>query len=348
MASMISATTNPSGRQTYDTPGSFNFVVPEGIITLKIACIAGGGGGGGGTSSTSVGSREQAGGGGGAGGLSYDNTISVTPGETLTVAVGSGGAGGAQQASGGNGGVSSVSRGGTALISATGGTGGFGGTSSTSGTTTSRRGGPGGTGVQEGTSVTSGRGGHGGNGVDNFGSGNQGQFPHAGAGGGVAGYYGSVTPDARAGEGGGFTYNGNIFSPTTSVTGISSSIDGEQGGGAGGEINFAPNSVTLNRVAGAGGGVGIWGRGANGSGVTFSPTGQTGEDGGDGSPAPGGATSATGSYGGGGGGGTGTTGANGTGGAVHIMWGPTRSWPVNVLQDLNNGICKRYITSWIG
>ena len=55
----------PEGRQTYDTPGTFNFVVPNGVTNLSVLVIGAGGGGGGGvveTSSTS---------GGGGGGWSW-------------------------------------------------------------------------------------------------------------------------------------------------------------------------------------------------------------------------------------------------------------------------------------
>lgn len=74
-----------NNKTQYTSPGSYNFVVPKGINEIR-ALITGGGGGG---------SRISGlGGAGGGGGACKEVILTVTPGETLTVVVGSGGAGG--------------------------------------------------------------------------------------------------------------------------------------------------------------------------------------------------------------------------------------------------------------
>ena len=97
--------------------------VPIGITSISILCI---GAGGSGTSST----YSQGGGGGGGGALVYNNNISVTPGETLTIGAGNptatrvSGFSGASIVRGTYGGWSYVKRGSTTLIQAAGGDGG--------------------------------------------------------------------------------------------------------------------------------------------------------------------------------------------------------------------------------
>ena len=77
----------PTGEQDYTTPGDYSFVVPDYVHQLVLTAVGGGGGGGGGEE-VGVGG---AGGGGGSGDYSTQ-TVSVIPGETLTVTVGAGGA----------------------------------------------------------------------------------------------------------------------------------------------------------------------------------------------------------------------------------------------------------------
>ena len=76
------------GNKIFATPGTYTWTVLPGILLIQVAIIGGGGGGGG---STEVG-NGGGGGGGGSGGVVI-STISVTPGETITITVGSGGAG---------------------------------------------------------------------------------------------------------------------------------------------------------------------------------------------------------------------------------------------------------------
>jgi hypothetical protein len=91
---------------------STSFTVPSGVTKIQADVIGGGGG-------TATASNVGAGGGGRAVG-----ELSVTPGESLTINVGTGGAGGQSYGSTGQtGGTSSIVRSGTTLISATGGSG---------------------------------------------------------------------------------------------------------------------------------------------------------------------------------------------------------------------------------
>ena len=77
-------TTTVSGMTvlSFATIGTCTWDVPTGITSVQTLVVAGGGGGG-----------SDNGGGGGAGGLIYDTTVSVTPGASMTVVVGSGGLG---------------------------------------------------------------------------------------------------------------------------------------------------------------------------------------------------------------------------------------------------------------
>ncbi len=71
----------PPGNQEYTSPGNYTWTVPAGVTSCCVVCV-----GGGGDSGTA--NSGQAGGGGA---LSYKNNITVVPGQTATVTVGSGG-----------------------------------------------------------------------------------------------------------------------------------------------------------------------------------------------------------------------------------------------------------------
>jgi hypothetical protein len=122
---------NPEARdqQEFPTPGTYSFTVPTSVTSICAVAIGGGGGGA---------SDVNDGGGGGGAGLQYRNDIAVTPGESLTVVVGSGGAAGVNAATGG---ASGLYRSGTQLVYATGGAGarsqfgGPGGAASSNGAT---------------------------------------------------------------------------------------------------------------------------------------------------------------------------------------------------------------------
>jgi hypothetical protein len=74
----------------YTSPGTYSWTCPSGVTSVNVVCIGGGGGGG---MATSPSASYRDGGGGGGGGLGWKNNISVTPGQSYTVVVGSGGNG---------------------------------------------------------------------------------------------------------------------------------------------------------------------------------------------------------------------------------------------------------------
>ena len=71
----------PPGQQAYTSAGTYNFVVPTGITTISVVTVGAG--------KTGLRYTNQVGYGpsGGGGALSYSNDVSVTPGETLSVAI---------------------------------------------------------------------------------------------------------------------------------------------------------------------------------------------------------------------------------------------------------------------
>ena len=77
----------PSNQERFDAPGTFE--VPAGVTEVTISMSGGGGGGGCGGAS-----NGQGGSGGGSGGQAYDEPITVTPGELITVTIGTAGGGG--------------------------------------------------------------------------------------------------------------------------------------------------------------------------------------------------------------------------------------------------------------
>lgn len=207
--------------QTYNSSGTFPVPVGNASISLKIWGAGGGGG--------SASAASYSGGGGGGGGYT-EASVSVTPGETLTVTVGSGGAGGIGASgcptpSGTAGSASSVA-GGYGTKSAAGGAGGVGGGCGSGGaggaggagdTATGAGGATAGGGTTGGTGGTAGGtgGGTGGAGGDS-GNGSPGNAP--GGGGGGAGY---ATGTQNGGAGG----NGRVVidyaSPPPSMTLVS-------------------------------------------------------------------------------------------------------------------------------
>ena len=170
--------------QNFNTPGNQTFTVPAGVTSIS-AEVWGGGGGGGGTSS----GNANKGGGGGGGGYRINNSITVTPGEILTIVVGNGGNGG-NNANGTAGGFSRVSRGASTLITVNGGNGGIRNGNGGAGAAGDIPGGNGGNGFVGGGGI-SGAGGNGGNGGNGGASipaathsdGNDGQGPGGGGGG---------------------------------------------------------------------------------------------------------------------------------------------------------------------
>lgn len=277
----------PIGQQAYTTPGTTNFVVPDGVTSISAVCVGGGGGGAGSDSRPGDGM-----GGGGGGALCY-GTIAVTPGEILSVTVGTGGnGGGTGGAAGSTGGLSRISRGATNLLTANGGNGGvYRDTTATAQSTFSAD-----------ASVTSSGGGNGGGAggsPTNGGSGGGGAGGYGGAG-GTGGGTAAPTAGSNGGGGGGgnITSGGNARAWGGGGTGI-------LGSGAGGDGTVGTNGST------AGGGGSGGSTGSNG-------TPNTGTYGGGG-----GAADTDGTFAGG----------AGAGGAVRIIWGTGRSYPSTLVAD---------------
>jgi len=280
--------------QVFTTPGTYTYTVPEGVTKIS-AIVIGGGGGGASTDGMNSSQRGYDGGGGGGGGLRYGTSISVTPGETLDIIVGSGGsiyssAVGPmtlnQQTGtylccwhGGGGGTSSIKRGSENLLFATGGGGGLAENAGDA---------LGGIGTTFSATVSGGNGGIGRSGAYAWHS------NWAGGGGGAGGY---------GGNGGNGAGNHWAFTSAT---------DGSGGGGGGGA-----------RYGGPGGGVGLYGEGVSGlKGVSDGANGQGGSGGENGIHGTRG-----GNFGGGGGGAssnaTWRNHSRGGNGAVRIMWRST-------------------------
>lgn len=233
-----------SGQAIFTSVGSTSWVVPAGVTSISAVCIGGGGGG----------CETTNGGSGGAGGdLRYYNNLSVTPGETLTITVGSEGANGNPGASGG---FSRIARSGTTLLEAAGGGGGTidgsaaqNGTSSTIGG--SIGGGDGGTcGDPTGSQCGGGGGaggyaGNGGNGGINADGTAGATDSGAGGGGGGAGSSG------QGGTGGGV----NVFGIGSTGGGGDAGDDGQGGSYGDGGLNpNRANKTPLSEAFGAGGG----------------------------------------------------------------------------------------------
>jgi hypothetical protein len=185
----------PPGQILFTTTGTQNWTVPVGITEISAVVVGGGGGGAGGESGRNEGVTGGAG-----GGLAY-GTFAVTPGEILTVVVGTAGTAGASGGDGGTGGTSSIARGATVLLQGGGGQGGLervtttrtGGTS----TGTEREGGGAG-GNSGGNSTDTGSGG-----------GGAGGYSAAGGAGGTTGAGSSST--GGGGGGGGATNSGQGY-----------------------------------------------------------------------------------------------------------------------------------------
>jgi len=209
----------------FTSQGTTSWTAPAGVTSVEYLVVAGGGGGGG------------CGGGGGGGGV-RTGTLTVTPGNSYTVAVGAGGAGNS-----GNGSTGSNSV--FASITSQGGGGGGSCFGTANGLSGGSGGGAGGTsGAGTGGSGTGGQGYAGGN-----------TFSLAAGGGGGAGGPGSTSASAAFGGNGG----------PGSASSISGSTQYYAGGGGGG----------LNGASGTGGTGGIGG-GGNGWGSSYSVDGAAG------------------------------------------------------------------------
>ena len=262
----------------YTTAASSSLTIPNDVTSVTVYSWAAGGGGAAG----SGGGSDTAGGNGGGGGYAKA-VVSVNPGESLTIEVGTGGAKAGAASKGGNGGgYSAVKRSTTYLVQAGGG-GGGGGAQGTVGA-----GGNGGV----GGGATGGNGTAGAGTATNGGLGSGGSAS-AGGGGGSAGSSGVAGAAGAAnvgGEGGGAVTNCSTAVTTGGVGssfggpgkgGDQASCDGGGGGGGGAYGGGGGGSATNtgNHAAGGGGGgsdllTGSSTADASGSGTTHA-TGDT-------------------------------------------------------------------------
>ena len=251
-----------SNTTVYNVSGTYNYTVPAGVTRINVSVWgAGGGGGGGGTGSGSIG-------GAGGGGAFSNGLLSVTPGETLFIMVGSGGAkgnfstgtSGALTGDGAGGGAwSALNRSTTPLIIAAGGGGGGGGDNADS--AAGGAGGAGGAalGANGSNSGTS--------------TGGKGASLTSGGAGGVS----SATDDGANGT----AYQGGNGGNPTGASCAGDSVAKVQGGipgGGGGGLSDVGS--TGGCAGGAGGGGGYFG---GGGGAGSSPSDAGGAGGGGGS-----------------------------------------------------------------
>ena len=227
--------------ETFSSVGATSWIAPAGVESVEYLVVAGGGGGGNG--------YDSGGGGGGGGGMVLTGTLAVTPLQSYTVTVGSGGTGGADTRSNNNGttGGNSVF---DSIISLG---GGYGGGSRTNNP------GPAGTGAGLGGSAQVGS-------TASANGGNGGGGGNSGGGGG--------------GAGGAGTNRTNASTPGVGGTGIASSISGISVtygvGGNGGTSNVNNNDGAAGGSnTGDGGGAGSatssnsGGGGNGGSGIVI-------------------------------------------------------------------------------
>ena len=256
-----------AGQSSFTTSGTYNWTVPTGVVTISVVAVGAGGGGVG------------RGSGGGGGALAYVNHIPVTPGETLTVGVGTSGLGANAGIAftGSDGGNSYLKRGATSLVEAGGGKKGFAGNGTVAGgiggtaiVGTGGAGGAGGVGDLGGTISGSGGGGAGGySGTGGAGGQDPAADATAGSGGGGGGGGGASGIAVRGFGGGGVGINGQN---TDGFAVFNSGGGGGSGGnngiiltggdfGGGGASNYSASN------SGGDGGSGavriIWGFGAN-------------------------------------------------------------------------------------
>jgi hypothetical protein len=195
--------------QFKDTSTSNTWTVPGNVGIVSYLVVGGGGGGGNG--------YDNGGGGGGGGGMVLIDTITVTPGELISVSVGAGGAGGANTRTNNSGTSGTQST--FSTISAVG--GGLGNGSRTA------PGGAGVAGLAQSSNISSATGGNGGGGGGTGGGGGGANSNGSGSSGG-SGKTSSITGTPIIFGAGG---NG---APNSNTTGSAGTVNTGKGGGAGG------------------------------------------------------------------------------------------------------------------
>lgn len=244
----------------FASPGTYSWTAPANITSVSVACIGGGAGG-----SINTGVAD----GGGGGGLGWRNNITVTPGKSYTVVVGSGGAGGTGSgpALGQAGGDSYFKN--PETVMGSGGEGTAGGTFVGNG---GGVGGAGGDGIEQaggggGAGGYSGNGGTGGTGNNVFSERAGQNGVGGGAGGGAGGFNNIGAQTISGGGGGGVRLTGLAVNQGVVSGGVPA---GEQGGGG----QSAPGATAATDKNGAGyggGGAGVTlisGSGAAGNGAS--------------------------------------------------------------------------------
>lgn len=310
---------NQGGIVLYSNPNAivgsstiYTIKIPDTVVNIAGLAIGAGGGAGG----ASTGATASAGGGGG-GALSYSNSISVTPGESLTVFVPNQSSNGSNTGGNGStGSAASVARGATTLLSAAGGLGSLGRTGGTP--SAGALGGAAACGV--GTVKYSG--GTGGAGIAST--------DNSGGGGSAAGYAANGSTGGTAGSNGAYGTGGSGGSGA-SYTGT------VIGGGGGGTLWYGYDGngtygAAISSVPGRQGCIGSsWG----GSSFIFSSpcsapnsSNVTGFPGGGGAGAPSGGCVAY-------------YGMRGAGGAVRLLWGPNIDFGIAVSNVKSNQLYVR-------
>jgi hypothetical protein len=230
----------PAGEAEYTTPGTYSWTCPEGVTSVCVVCVGGGGGG------TQSGSGRS---GAGGGGLGWKNNISVTPGSSYTVVVGSGGTRGVS--------TGAATAGGNSYFISAATVAGLGGGAASS--TTVGGNGSGGGYVGDG-------GGNGGDGGVATGS------TSAGGGGGAGGYTGNggngggTSEDGSRGAGGGGGGSAGAGSADAGGGGGGVGIKGQGGTGRGGPFDNANGDLG---EPGSGGSPGLNGDGPQGDGGAY-------------------------------------------------------------------------------
>jgi hypothetical protein len=228
---------DPVGQAAFTTSGTYTWVAPANVTSVSVVAVGGGGGGS---------ATDSGGCGGGGGGLGWGNDIAVTPGQSYTVVVGSGGVRSTDS-------LDNASAGGSSYFIDTATVCGFGGDRAV----LDDSGGLGGGYVGDG-------GGGGGTGAT--------EFTYAGGGGGAGGYSGgggnggSYAQSGTSGSGGAGGGGGGGGSSDAAGNGGGVGIFGEGSSGAGGNGTEANGT---NGFGGSGGQDGGRGGGLSQGSITF-------------------------------------------------------------------------------
>jgi len=223
----LSPPPEPRGEFVAPFVGTYSITVPKRVTSISAVAVGGGGGGGGNNGNSGPGSAA-----GGGGGLGWVNDVSVSPGETIDIVVGSGGSAGTPSSNPSSGEDSYIEINNTRIVE---GLGGGRGTSNSS----SASGGSGG--------------GFSGDGGGFGGQGGPARNNSSGSGGGGAGGYSGSGGDENSDGSGGGGYGGR------DVNGRAPGFPGQGGGvgifGEGTPPDRIPSNVKAGNFGGGGAGV---------------------------------------------------------------------------------------------